>query len=97
MDGAAGASIGSKKPEPSRPSPLNRFGLSLRAGAADRPQNHNFFLTENILKSKFQTIITFTVVLLMNQNFKNMCKSTFCLYLRIIITVCAIKFEIFTT
>ena len=31
--------------------------------------NENFDLTENILKSKFQTGITFDVVLIMNQNF----------------------------
>ena len=34
--------------------------------------------TENFLKSKFQTSITFAVVLLMNQNVKDMYQSTIC-------------------
>ena len=37
----------------------------------------------------------FAIVLLMNQNFKDMFKSTFCSYLQIIKTVCPMQFEKF--
>ena len=45
-----------------------------------------------ILKSKFQISVTSAVVLLNNQNFKNMFESAFCSYLQIIETVCQIKY-----
>ena len=63
-----------------------------RVTTHNRPNDHK---TENILKSKFETSITFAVVLLMNQNLKDMFKSTFSSYLQIIKTVCPIKIEIF--
>ena len=46
-------------------------------------------------KSKFQSSISFAVVLLMNLNFKDLFQSTVCSHLQIIKTVCPIKFEIF--
>ena len=48
-----------------------------------------------ICKSKFQTSITFAVVLLINRNFKDLFKSTCCSKLQIIKTVSPIKFEFF--
>ena len=41
-------------------------------------------LTENIVKSKSQTGITFEEVLIMNQKFNFVLKFTYCLYLQII-------------
>ena len=51
------------------------------------PHDHKI---KKILKAKFQTRITFVVVLLMNWNFKDLFKNTFCSHLQIIKTVCPI-------
>ena len=52
-------------------------------------------ITWEYSKVKFETSVTFALVFLMNRNFKDLFKRTFCSHLQIIKTVYPIKFEIF--
>ena len=60
--------------------------------------NSPLYLTSGpwtINKSKFQTNITFQIVLILIQLFDIVFECTYCSHLQIIKTVCPIKFEIF--